>query len=184
VECYIEQVKVDVPAVKPNPGACKLPATPVKNTYLQNYPLSLGSGGVYPPAVWPYNTSSLADAGSWCCAAGHEDCVGVSFQNGRYEAWAGTFPVPNPSGSCTCNSYPRPHAQGGLNTINLTKCVVTAELDFTQAGSGGDGSGSGGGGVGGGGGGIRSSNYIDVPTRSKTLELSERLTAYYSKYFL
>jgi hypothetical protein len=161
VECYVHQLAVDLPAVKPTNTSCKVDGA-VSDSYLQNYPKSLGSGGIHPPTHWPYNTSSLAAARTWCCAAGHTDCGGVTFQDGRYEVRAGSNPVPSPAGSGTPTSYPRANA-GRLNTVNLTQCVVTAELDFTQ-------------GVG--------TTYADVPTAANTMAISSTLVGKYSEYFL
>ena len=58
-------------------------------------------------------------------------------------------------------SYPK-HNAGQLNQVNLTKCVTTAELDFTQGTSGG---------------------YIEEPTVGKTLALSATLIAKYARFF-
>ena len=80
VECYVNQAALDVPAVPPTPGVCKMGAL-MAGTYLSNYPKSLGSGGIQPPAKWPYNASSLESAAAWCCK--HGDCGGVTHQNGR-----------------------------------------------------------------------------------------------------
>ena len=159
VECYVNQAALDVPAVPPTPGVCKMGAL-MAGTYLSNYPKSLGSGGIQPPAKWPYNASSLESAAAWCCK--HGDCGGVTHQNGRqatiisalflrlcgvivalcfffnsfihsfilllcrFEVRAGNFPIKG-----TADSYVNKNA-GGLNTGNLTKCVTTAEMDFTQ----------------------------------------------------
>jgi len=162
VQCYLNQVVVDLPDTPPPSPAnstCTLASVPVNNAYLSNYPASLGSGGVYPPAVWPYNTSSLAAAVAWCCAAGHSDCGGVTHQNGRYEVRAGSDPIPN-SAPPAPSSYPRAGRES-LNTTNMTACVVLAEMDFTQG----------------------SNAYSDVPTRSATLPLSAKLVGKYAAYF-
>eukprot|EP01047_Picozoa_sp_COSAG01_P034685 COSAG01_NODE_2617_length_7374_cov_7.663505_1_plen_51_part_00 len=49
-----------------------------------------------------------------------------------------------------------------MNQVNLTKCVTTAELDFTQG---------------------TTTTYIQEPTTSKTLSLSAALIAKYAKFF-
>ena len=89
-----------------------------------------GSGGVTPPPHWPYDASSLAAAQAWCCK--HSDCGGITHQNGRYEVRAGATPIANPGGSTAASSYLR-KGLAKLDQANLTRCVVTAELDFTQA---------------------------------------------------
>ena len=49
-----------------------------------------------------------------------------------------------------------------MNTGNLTKCVTTAEMDFTQG---------------------TTEQYLEVPTTDKTLSLSATLIAKYGKFF-
>ena len=44
VQCYVDQISIDLPATKPLPSQCKIGAE-VPSTYLHNYPKSLGSGG-------------------------------------------------------------------------------------------------------------------------------------------
>jgi len=57
-------------------------------------------------------------------------------------------------------SYRRSDKGSGLNRANLTKCVVTAELDFTQ-GTG--------------------TRYAEEPTTANSLALSGSLFAKYSR---
>jgi hypothetical protein len=90
VQCYVDQLLQYLPDVKPMPKECKL-AAEVHASYLSNYPMSLGSGGVHPPSTWPYDTSSLEAAGGWCC--NHLDCGGVTRQDGRYEVRANGCPT-------------------------------------------------------------------------------------------
>jgi hypothetical protein len=49
-----------------------------------------------------------------------------------------------------------------MNKTNLTRCVVLAELDFTQDSL---------------------TRFVEVPTQSKTLSISSRLIEQYSRYF-
>ena len=162
VQCYLNQVVKDLPDT-PHPmnGTCSLPSSAVAHAYLPGYPKSLGSGGVAPPAVWPYNTSSFGAAGQWCCAPGHSDCGGVTLQNDRYEVRAGSSPIPNPPGSSEATSWPLA-GKANLDHANMTHCVVLAEMDFTQ--------------------GVNA--YADTPTRSLTLSLSAQLVGKYAVYFL
>lgn len=171
VQCYIDQVAIDVPATPPkppDPANCKINIkAPVPNTYLSNYPRSLpGCDGIHPPASWPYDTSSLPAAKAWCCK--HRDCGGITHQNGRYEVRNGGKPIVDPSPNLQ-GSYPKDGAGGngggggGLNHANLTRCVTTAELDFTQGQGGG---------------------YLEKPTTEKTLSLSTKLIEKYAKYFV
>ena len=132
VQCFIDQASVDIPAAPPPPPSKECPFSAVaRGTYLAGYPTSLPSDGVHTPSAWPYNVSSLSEAQSWCCL--HADCGGVTHQNGRFEARAGGEPITNPPNSGSADSWARVGADHGLNRVNLTKCVVTRELDFTQA---------------------------------------------------
>lgn len=158
VQCYVNQVIVDLPASKPSPSPCKL-ASVINGTYLPGYPMSLGSGGVLPPSTWPYDTSSLAAASAWCCQ--HGDCGGVTHQNGRYEVRAGGCTIPNPSGSTSAASYPRSGGCAELDMANVTRCVVTAEMDFTQD---------------------TTVKYLEEATTAKMLALSTALIAKYQQY--
>lgn len=155
VQCYVDQFTVDLPPHPPSPSQCQI-GHEVPSTYLHNYPKSLGSGGIHPPSVWPYNTSDLSAAEKWCCA--HSDCGGITHQNGRYEVRA----ISSLSPDGTASSYPREGA-APLNQVNLTRCVVTRELEFTQ-GTGSD--------------------YLQLPTMDKTLSLSDALIKKYSPYIL
>jgi len=153
VLCYVDQFNVDLPDKPPQPSQCKI-GSKVPNTYLHNYPKSLVPGGVYPPSTWPYNTSSLDAASQWCCA--HSDCGGITHQNGRYEVRAISQLYQDPA----ADSYPR-SGTAPLNQANLTRCVVTRELEFTQ------GTGSG---------------YLEKPTDEKTLSLSAALLQKYGAF--
>jgi hypothetical protein len=156
VQCYVDQLQY-LPDVKPKPGACKFGAE-VQASYLSGYPKSLGSGGTHPPSIWPYDTGSLDAASGWCC--NHTDCGGVTHQNGQYEVRADGCPVMDARN--VSSSFPKAGACGGMNRTNLTRCVVLAELDFTQD---------------------TSIKFAEVPAQSKTLSLSSRLLAQYRKYF-
>ena len=131
--------------------------------------MSLGSGGVTPPQVWPYNTSSLLAAKEWCCAANHTDCGGITYQqdaerpNGRYEVRGGSTPMRNPAPG-VCNSYPRlgDHKTGQLNKTNVTVCIMAAEIHFTQT-------------VG--------TDYTVMPTNQLTAVRSATLAEKYAQYF-
>ena len=105
-------------------------------------------------------TASLSAAEGWCCK--HHDCGGVTLQNGRYEVRAGSNPIPNPQPATVADSWLKPGKRAGLNGVNLTKCVTTAELDFTQD---------------------TSTKYLEEPTTAKTLSLSEVLLKKYAKFF-
>ena len=118
-----------------------------------------GSGGVTPPSHWPYDASSLAAAQAWCCK--HADCGGITHQNGRYEVRAGATPIANPGGSTAASSFLR-KGLAKLDQANLTRCVVTAELDFTQA-TGGD--------------------YAQRAASDKTVALSRSLIDKYAGHF-
>eukprot|EP01045_Picozoa_sp_COSAG04_P017574 COSAG04_NODE_1564_length_6324_cov_18.572369_5_plen_139_part_00 len=118
-----------------------------------------GSGGATPPPHWPYDASSLAAAQAWCCK--HADCGGITHQNGRYEVRAGATPIANPSGSTAASSFLR-KGLAKLDQANLTRCVVTAELDFTQA-TGGD--------------------YAQRAASDKTVALSRSLIDKYAGHF-
>jgi len=158
VQCYVNQVNVDIPNTPQPTPTCSLAAKAVTNSYLKGYPYALNNGSIYAPTKWPYNTSSLDAAEAWCCR--YTDCGGVTYQTShsieRYEVRAGSSPIGN-SGS---SSYPRKETSA-LNHANLTKCVVEAELSFTQ-GSGGD--------------------YLQKPTVDKTVALATSLIAKYAKY--
>ncbi len=165
VQCYIDQAAIDMPLPSPppppGPNHCKIEAL-VPGSYLSNYPSSLpGCDGVHPPKTWPYDTSSLSAAKAWCCK--HEDCGGVTHQNGRYEVRHGGSPIHDPATNLE-GSWPKAGAAGGgaLNHVNLTKCVTTAELDFTQG---------------------TATSYLEEPTTEKTLSLSSKLIAKYATYF-
>ena len=112
-----------------------------------------------PPPHWPYDASSLAAAQAWCCK--HADCGGITHQNGRYEVRAGATPIANPSGSTAASSFLR-KGLAKLDQANLTRCVVTAELDFTQA-TGGD--------------------YAQRASSDKTVALSRSLIDKYAGHF-
>lgn len=152
VQCYVDQFMVDMPDKEPNASECEF-GQETPSTYLHNYPKSLVPNGEQPPTTWPYNTSSLVAAKEWCCA--HSDCGGVTYQNARYEVRAFSALIPDNRAS----SYQR--AGPVFNQANLTKCVVTKELEFTQ-GSG--------------------SSYLEVPTTNKTLSLSAALISKYQQY--
>ena len=130
VQCYINQIAVDLPDVVPQ--TCHIQAQ-IAGTYLAGYPRSLGCSGASAPSSWPYNTSNLGDAKMWCCT--HEDCGGITQQNNQYEVRASGTPTIEPGSSPQASSYPRAGRNLHLmiNTANLTRCVVTAEMDFTQA---------------------------------------------------
>ena len=121
-------------------------------------PGSLGTGGGdHPPSVWPYDTSSLSAAQRWCCH--HDDCGGVTHQNGRFEVRSGSFPIPHFGDGES--SFPREGAGGGVNMTNVTRCVVQAEMDFTQS---------------------TATKYATVATPHKTRELSQQLVKRYGVY--
>eukprot|EP00656_Telonema_subtile_P011229 TRINITY_DN15534_c0_g1_i1.p1 TRINITY_DN15534_c0_g1~~TRINITY_DN15534_c0_g1_i1.p1 ORF type:complete len:866 (+),score=187.31 TRINITY_DN15534_c0_g1_i1:142-2739(+) len=154
VLCYVSQVAIDLPSTPPAPAPCQIDGEH-KGFYLKDYPGSLGSGGVRPPAVWPYNTSDLAAAQAWCCK--HADCGGVTHQDGRFEVRAGSSLIRDQP---DVSSFPRA-GQIALNTTNITKCAVTAEMDFTQD---------------------VKTVYAQHPTNNLTLSLSSALLQKYGKY--
>ena len=163
VQCYVDQFTIDLPVTKPpapTPGSCKISAKGVKGAYLHNYPKSLpGSDGTHMPkgGKWPYDTKSLSAAEAWCCK--HADCGGVTEQPaGKYEVRAGSVATHDPAAVV---SYIKATGHTGLNRVNLTKCVTTAELDFTQG---------------------TTTKYSETPTREKTLSLSATLIAKYAKF--
>jgi len=162
VRCVIDQASIDLPATPPSPPSPQCPYMPEdRGMYLRNYPPSLpGSNGIQPPATWPYNTTQLAAAQEWCCL--HRDCGGVTHQNGKFEVRAGAVPIQNPAGATQASSWPRKNARHSLNTVNLTKCVVTAEMDFTQS---------------------TDTNFVTVPSTSDTVTLSHELLAKYGTHY-
>lgn len=155
VQCLVDQAMIDIPA-HPSPHNCTY-GTKVQHNYLKNYPKSLpGCDGVHEPTSWPYDTSKLEAAQAWCCA--HDDCGGVTLQHGHYEVRAGA--TPHGDSHHNCSSWPR-HDSGKVDVTNQTKCIVAAEINFTQS---------------------TESSYAVNPTTQLIIPLSKKLLKRYQEY--
>ena len=67
----------------PPPGPCNW-GDEVKGAYLAGLVNSAGGG-------WPYDNTKLAAAQAWCCK--HDDCGGVTLQDGIYQVRASSVPI-------------------------------------------------------------------------------------------
>jgi hypothetical protein len=105
-EVTLQQTWKDIAAVPPAPPPSPCVWGPeAKGSYLKDYPASLPDGG---------QSQTLAAAQELCCK--HNDCGGVTFQNGIYQLRASTNPVHD--GIATA-SWPRkdfiPQGSGDLH---------------------------------------------------------------------